>query len=234
MFVQAALTIVTAVILAELVTLLSTGHLSASQRERALLTAFYAPFLITPIIMLYTSRQSLRIHRLMKKLDAAAHRDELTRLANRRAFMRDAGAMLAGHDFRGGQLGIALIDIDHFKRVNDRHGHEAGDEALRHVAATMAGSLPTGALLARLGGEEFALVAHAGSLSSLRDICETLRMSVATAPYRSGDRMIAITVSLGLTLARRADTVSSALSRADDALYRAKHAGRNCLQLEAA
>jgi len=234
MFVQAALTVVAAVILAQLVTLLSTGHLSTNQRERALLTAFYAPLLITPLLMLYTTRQSLRIHRLMKRLDAAAHLDELTRLANRRAFMRDAGAMLAGHDFQGGPLGIALIDIDHFKRVNDRHGHEAGDEALRHVASTMAGSLPTGALLARLGGEEFALVARAGSLSGLRDVCEKLRMSVATCPYRPSDQLLAITVSLGLALVRSGDTVSSALSRADDALYKAKHAGRNCLQLEAA
>ncbi len=231
---QAFLSILAAVILAEMVTVLSTGHLGAQQRERAMLTAFYAPFLIAPPIIAYTTRQSWRIHRLMKQLDAAAHLDELTGLANRRAFMRDAGALLDEYDPASGPLGIALIDIDHFKRINDRHGHEAGDAALAHIAQTMKSSLPEGVLLARLGGEEFALLAPAENLAGLRDICETLRQRVATRLLRQGDAVISATVSLGLSLIRPGDTVSSGLSRADDALYEAKAAGRNCLQLEAA
>ena len=231
---QAILSLVAAVILAEFVTWLSTGHLGPAERDRALLTAFYAPFLIAPPIIAYTTRQSCRSHRLMKKLDQAAHRDELTGLANRRAFMRDAAEWFAAHDPQGGPLGIALVDIDHFKRVNDRHGHETGDAALRHVARSMAASLPEGALLARLGGEEFALVAAAQDLDTLREACERLRLNVATRLFRHGDAVISTTVSLGLATLRPGDTVSSALSRADDALYDAKTAGRNCLQLEAA
>lgn len=234
MLIQAVLSVLAAIILAELVTVLSTGHLDNAQRDRALLTAFYAPLLIAPPIIAYTTRQSWRIHRLMKQLDAAAHLDELTGLANRRAFMRDAGACLDGHERSNGLLGIALIDIDHFKRINDQHGHEAGDAALAHIAQTMEASLPEGVLLARLGGEEFALLAPAGTLAELRDICETLRQDVATQLLRQSGSVITATVSLGLAVIRPGDTVSSGLSRADSALYKAKAAGRNCLQLEAA
>lgn len=231
---QAIVSMALAIILALWVTYLSTGHLPAGQRERALLTAVYAPFLVAPPIIAYTTHQSARIHRLVKRLDAAAHLDALTGLANRRAFMRDAGEKLAMHDPAAGPLGIALVDIDHFKQVNDRHGHEAGDAALAHVAATMAASLPRGAILARLGGEEFALVVEGDGLPAIEGAVEELRRAVATHLFRSGGTVIATTVSLGLALIRGGDTVSSALSRADNALYAAKHAGRNRVQFEAA
>ncbi|NBC20801.1 MAG: diguanylate cyclase [Alphaproteobacteria bacterium] len=231
---QASVSLVGAVILALCVTFLSTGHLADEQRARALLTSFYAPFLIVPPIMAYATHQSARIHRLTRRLDAAAHMDALTGLANRRAFMRDAGEKLAAHDPAAGPLGIALVDIDHFKQVNDRHGHEAGDAALAHVAATMAASLPPGAILARLGGEEFALVVEGDCLAAIEAAVEDLRRAVATQLFRSGGTVIATTVSLGLALIRSGDTVSRALSRADNALYEAKHAGRNRVQFEAA
>ena len=234
MLFQCVVSMLVAMVLAAVVTFVSTGHLDDAQRDRALVTAVYAPLLIAPPILAYTTRQSLRIHRLMKRLDAAAHVDDLTGLLNRRAFMRDASALMSSTRAPDRHLCIALIDIDHFKRVNDSFGHETGDATLQHVAQTMSASLPQSTLLARLGGEEFTIMSDGDSAEELTLMCERLREAVATRLFRHGDVVIATTISLGVTIVEPGDTVSKALSRADEALYRAKTAGRNCVQLAAA
>ena len=124
-------------------------------------------------------------------------------------------------------LALILIDIDWFKQVNDRHGHEAGDAMLVHVAKTLQETSPDDALVARLGGEEFTVLCNVSDVPDLATIGESLRKTTETASLLYRDEPIRVTISLGLALARQGDTLSTLLSRADKALYEAKHDGRN-------
>jgi diguanylate cyclase (GGDEF)-like protein len=144
--------------------------------------------------------------------------DPLTGLANRRALTAALEQALdAGQPFC-----LALLDIDHFKSVNDTHGHAAGDEVLVRIAGTLrAGSAGHG-LLARHGGEEFAWLLPDVDLPQARLQCEFLREAVA---FASG--ALPVTISIGVTQAMPGDGVASVLQRADEALYAAKRAGRD-------
>ena len=145
--------------------------------------------------------------------------DPLTGLPNRRcAEERLAGLATAG-DFC-----LAVVDVDHFKRVNDRFGHPAGDEVLRRLAGIMRGSVADGDLVARMGGEEF-LVALAPAEAAAR--CERLRAEVAAYPWDTVQAGIVVTVSIGVAEVPLGTDLEIALKTADQNLYRAKRTGRN-------
>jgi two-component system cell cycle response regulator len=121
------------------------------------------------------------------------------------------------------------VDLDHFKAVNDRLGHAAGDAVLAAVAGRLAGALRDGDLLARVGGEEFAALLPGAGLAEVLDVAERLRLRVAEAPVvvRGGDAL-PVTVSIGCAVLVGADGEAIALlARADEKLYAAKAAGRN-------
>jgi diguanylate cyclase (GGDEF)-like protein len=123
-----------------------------------------------------------------------------------------------------------LIDIDHFKRVNDRFGHPVGDALLRRTASTIRNCLPLGGMVARFGGEEFAVLLPGQNLSSAIEEAERLRLAVfgqSLASRRIGERLSAVSISLGLAELLRSEDVAAMLERADRALYRAKQEGRN-------
>ncbi|WP_162176572.1 diguanylate cyclase [Deinococcus frigens] len=161
---------------------------------------------------------------LMARLEQHANEDALTGLPNRRAF----DAALTGVS-PSQQVSVVLCDIDHFKMVNDRFSHLIGDEALRHVAALLRGRLRRGDLLARYGGEEFVLLLTGASESATRDVCEDLRRAIENHDWPSVRPGLSLTVSLGAAVARLSPTLSvqDVIQAADDALYAAKHAGRN-------
>jgi diguanylate cyclase len=161
--------------------------------------------------------------------------DALTGLSNRRAFdaaLRNAAgeAMNSGCD-----LAFVLLDIDHFKLVNDRWGHPAGDEVLRLVAATLTRTVRGGDLVARYGGEEFAMIlpetGHRGALAVAENVREAVaRQSLAYALDTGADTGLGglkVTVSAGISCYIPGESLGDWLSRADVALYCAKHAGRN-------
>lgn len=164
------------------------------------------------------------------KLTAAALTDSLTGLPNRRAFWDVALAQPAPRE--GRMTCIAVIDVDHFKQVNDLHGHDGGDKVLVQLGVVARRVIRTTDLVARLGGEEFALLLCDTTLEDAIATCERLRHEVALmgVPARTG--MIRVTISGGVA-AIKDDGLEAALKRADLALYEAKAGGRDRLQLAA-
>lgn len=164
---------------------------------------------------------------MMRQLEDLASTDELTGLYNRRHFIRRAEAELSrlrvGH-----QSGLALIDLDHFKRINDRHGHATGDRVLQTFASVARSCLREGDILARYGGEEFVLLLPSTDADQFSACCERLREAFANAqPLDVQLQAGQLSLSVGLTLLNAGDDLDESLQRADEALYRAKNSGRN-------
>ena len=177
----------------------------------------------------------LLMGRLLGRLREHARTDHVTGVLNRRAIENVLAAAWQRHRRKGGALAVVMVDVDHFKRINDRFGHGAGDQVLRQVAGALQQQIRPYDHLGRWGGEEFLLVLHdAGSDSALRT-CERLRDAIAqaTAALPGGP----VTASLGLALAQRGEsTAADLVQRADAAMYRAKAEGRDrtCLAEPAA
>jgi diguanylate cyclase (GGDEF)-like protein len=131
----------------------------------------------------------------------------------------------------GWAFGLLIADIDHFKQVNDRHGHAFGDAVLECVAATLQGAVRAGDIVARWGGEEFAVLVEASDDAGLRETAERIRMLVAESEVRREGIVVSARVSVGGTLATSGDTLESLFARADGALYAAKESGRNRIEL---
>jgi diguanylate cyclase (GGDEF)-like protein len=149
--------------------------------------------------------------------------DELSQCFNRRTF-NEVMEQLGEDRSHPGSCLILLIDIDHFKAINDRHGHLLGDSVITHVAAELRRVLGEGTPLFRYGGEEFAVMLADGDAAHAASLAERLREAVASRRFQG----IAVTVSIGVAQWRRGEgSVPTALDRADRALYEAKHAGRD-------
>jgi diguanylate cyclase (GGDEF)-like protein len=148
--------------------------------------------------------------------------DSLTGLFNRREFFHRAMEAI-GDVRRGATLSAVMFDIDHFKRVNDKYGHEAGDRALTAIASVVKGF---DGISGRLGGEEFCLLAPDGQARAM-EIAEDLRRAISDARFKTGCRDIGVTCSLGVAEWQPGNTIDALLQRADMALYLAKKAGRN-------
>jgi diguanylate cyclase (GGDEF)-like protein len=162
-----------------------------------------------------------------ESLYESATRDPLTGLDNRRQMMSMMRHHLARVDRQNGNLCFLLLDLDHFKSVNDRFGHDVGDEALRHVAGLLARGSRESDLTARWGGEEFALCLPDTKPADAIQFAERLRNNIARSELMIGSKTIRMTVSIGGTSFKPGDDVQSLYRRADRMLYRAKHEGRN-------
>ncbi|MFM5187915.1 diguanylate cyclase [Aeromonas sanarellii] len=158
--------------------------------------------------------------------------DELTGMMNRRLLMKQLEKARAAMIRKQAPFAVLLLDLDRFKRINDTFGHLAGDAVLREVATTLAEQLEPGMVLGRYGGEEFAiLLPRCPELAQAKRVAERLRVAVEARLVKSptSDELLEVTVSIGLTLARRGEGIEALLNRADECLYRAKMAGRNCV-----
>jgi diguanylate cyclase (GGDEF)-like protein len=172
---------------------------------------------------------ALHQRRSKLRMKALAHTDELTSAPNRRAVLTRLQELLAGGPSRF--LCVLLLDIDHFKSINDRFGHPAGDKVLRAVAARLRAWLEPGDLHGRIGGEEFLVVTTGDSLEDVLARAEVLRFQFTTIDTHTWfDDGRTLTVSIGVTERRPDDNVSTLLQRADAALYAAKREGRNCVR----
>jgi len=162
------------------------------------------------------------------RLQREASTDSLTGLANRREFESGMVREMERARRMGVALSLALIDIDFFKRINDAHGHDAGDAVLREVAHTLQANIRKSDLLARIGGEEFALVMLGTQPPGAWVVLERLRAAVAELQVQTASAVVRCTVSMGITDRLAADGDWAALyKRADQALYAAKEGGRN-------
>ncbi|MEX2642301.1 MAG: sensor domain-containing diguanylate cyclase [Acetobacterales bacterium] len=162
------------------------------------------------------------------RLKELASIDPLTGVANLRYFMERAQYDLARIWRYGGALSLMLLDVDHFKRVNDSFGHAAGDLVLRGMAAVCRETLRDSDLVGRIGGEEFAIVLPETPVDGAAGVAERIRHLVEVAHFGYDDKLIDVTVSIGVAgCGREGETVEDLMKRADVALYDAKRSGRN-------
>jgi len=168
----------------------------------------------------------------ISELKHLATTDQLTRLANRAHFIDGAEAELRRADRFNRDVTVLMVDLDHFKRINDRYGHAAGDEALRVFARVLRQETRTVDLLGRLGGEEFAILLPETGMESALQVAERLRAAIEQASFVfHHSKPISFTISIGVALLQLGDSLDILLARADDALYRAKHSGRNRVEM---
>ncbi len=170
-------------------------------------------------------RAAERMSTMHRQLLWLATQDELTGLLNRRAFF-EAGEKLLGESLTETPFSAIMLDIDHFKRINDSKGHQAGDEAIRSVAAVLS---RRHSLVGRLGGEEFAILVQGASEFEAMRQAEQLRFEIESKVIRFGHDTIRLTCSLGVgqLAAHPRESLADLLNRADRALYQAKRLGRN-------
>lgn len=165
--------------------------------------------------------------RLIKRLEGLALTDALTGLWSRRGLGELAPLLIAEHLRRNVPVAVMMIDIDHFKRINDGHGHAIGDLALQRVSAELKSHLRADALLARYGGEEFTALVPVPHANDMAALGERLREAVANAACPIPGGMMKITVSIGAACLEPGGELHAAMAAADARLYQAKQGGRN-------
>ncbi|TFZ42133.1 GGDEF domain-containing protein [Stenotrophomonas maltophilia] len=172
----------------------------------------------------------LLVERMLVDLRRAARTDGLTGLLNRSAVLADGQAQLQRLRRQGRPLALLLVDVDHFKQINDRWGHLAGDQVLRHFAALLQHGLQGhDTLLGRYGGEEFVLVLAGSTRDEAMARAAEIRIALQQHPSRLATGPVTVTASIGLAMDDGRGDLSTLLAAADAALYRAKAAGRDRL-----
>lgn len=170
---------------------------------------------------------------LSEQMREIAVRDELTGLLNRRGFSEQAAREFAVARRTGSPVSVVMTDVDRFKFINDNHGHATGDVALQHFAAILAADRRTEDILARVGGEEFALIVPGTTLEDAMLLADELRAKIDSQPMALGDSSVPMTASFGVAMISARDTcLADIIERADRALYRSKRGGRNQVDLE--
>jgi diguanylate cyclase (GGDEF)-like protein len=171
-------------------------------------------------------RREVRRLRELHRTDTLS--DALTGVANRRAFEYELNRRLTEWNRQRTPLTLMLIDIDHFKRLNDTHGHQAGDRVLQRVAEIIEEDCRETDLVARYGGEEFAVVMPNTPAAEAMKVAERARCSIEACRFEIGNASIKTTISVGLAQVNRGEERTSLVQRADMALYTSKQEGRNC------
>ena len=166
--------------------------------------------------------------RLYARMEEMAKFDALTGLANRRSFQTQLEQAMARHKRAGRTFGLVLIDIDHFKAVNDTYGHPVGDEVLRQVGATFSEQMREIDVPARYGGEEFVLILEDTDLEGSRQVADRLRVAISELEFPTDKGLLQCTISLGIALGPwDSDEPHTLVDLADQALYHSKENGRN-------
>jgi len=177
-------------------------------------------------------QETERNRELLEEAAYLAHHDPLTGLKNRRAFMATADEVMAIAKRYGVKAALVVLDIDHFKAINDTYGHAAGDAVLRELAGRMTGVARASDTVARLGWEEFAVLLNQATLDDAMAATERMLNAIRRAPFEvtSGERLT-VTASLGVADLSAHDDVDAALKAADDAMYAAKRGGRDRIEV---
>ncbi|MDR5744203.1 GGDEF domain-containing protein [Caballeronia sp. LZ029] len=165
--------------------------------------------------------------RLAQRLERLARFDDLTGALSRKAFLATAAERLARGGQKRGRECVAVVDVDHFKSVNDRYGHAAGDEVLRHFASIVRARIRDDDAFGRIGGEEFCLFCTAERIEDVTALVERLRKTVEATPCDVPGGVLHYTFSAGIAMWDGREPLASLMARADSLLYAAKVAGRN-------
>lgn len=196
----------------------------------------FAAILMTAVSVLSVNMARLRaklgrrtgeLHAALERIQYLAHHDELTRISNRRHLGERLAAEQVNQRHSGQTMSLVLIDIDHFKRVNDQHGHAAGDAVLRHFAATLQATLRSTDFAGRWGGEEFLVVTPQAGADTAATLVDRLRDALAATSFDAAVPGLRITFSAGVAECAPGEDLHLAIERADRALYQAKRGGRD-------
>lgn len=221
-------------LLAGAATLIAAFHVFDGFRtvdpQTAVLFCVAAVFLSLLALMLYAFVRISGLTAENRVLYRAATRDGLTRLLNRAAFQEQARTMMGDLGRRRGDpvaLTLLVVDADHFKRINDRLGHDVGDRALRAIAATLAGSLRHDDLVGRMGGEEFGILLKGAGFEEAHIVAERLRVTINRLVVGTNAANTVLSASIGAVSFDRPVPFDFAYKQADVNLYKAKRGGRN-------
>lgn len=211
-------------------------HLLVEQDEDEALTGIRHSLYLNVLIVLAIaiasiSLTALTISRYQQRLEEMAVTDELTGLANRQAFPPLIDQLLSEIRRNPEALSLLMIDIDHFKSINDTHGHLAGDEMLRLLSTSVARTLRDSDLVFRWGGEEFLVILRDCDASNALRIADKLREAATSVHLVVKGETLQATISIGVTERLENENIDSLIARADQALYAAKRDGRNCSRL---
>jgi diguanylate cyclase (GGDEF)-like protein len=187
------------------------------------------PLIVTPPIAWVLVSLLLKISRMEEEMRDLASYDSLTGLLSRHAFFESANSHVSLANRNKSLFAVMLIDLDHFKTINDQYGHPAGDAVLRLFADVVNSVARRSDIVGRLGGEEFAIILPTTSTEEALEFSSRLNKAVDQAVLKFGDAIIDYTVSIGLTASStaRVNNLDNLLTRADLALYQAKRNGRN-------
>lgn len=207
----------------------------ATPAQLALVWLFFAAILARFVMLsVYAGALRARLRESRRRLAATLDQvqrlishDELTRTLNRRSLVARLGEEKSRCERSGESFSLALMDLDHFKSVNDTHGHAAGDEVLRGFAGAVHEAMRQTDVFGRYGGEEFLLILTGSSAQAARDAAERIRAAVGSRDWTAAAPGLSVTVSVGITSFRKGDSIEQLLKRADNALYQAKRTGRN-------
>jgi diguanylate cyclase (GGDEF)-like protein len=209
------------------------------QEERRLLTELVVKLASLDIALATEVYHRARIDDMDRSLKKLEHQqqhlrqqleqDALTATSSRTSLLRELEAAIGRAAKTGQPLVVVMADLDRFKVINDQHGHLAGDRVLKDVAARIRAALREFDLVGRYGGEEFVILLENTSLHTAHQVAERIRRRIGTEPVQLGSATVEVTISQGLAIYREGDDVPSLLKRADQAMYRAKAAGRDCV-----
>jgi diguanylate cyclase len=185
--------------------------------------------LVERVAVMEQEAKGFREH--MEEQRQKALTDPLTGLPNRAGWTERLELEMARFQRYGGELLMAVMDIDHFKRINDNYGHLAGDKVLKIVASELSSRLRKTDFIARFGGEEFVLLIPSTPVDGGRQMVETLRAAVAACPFHFKNEPVTITLSAGLTAFAAGESADKVFERADQALYSAKRGGRDRIEV---
>lgn len=203
-----------------------------------LLIATLVPLMVAPLVSHYALGLLFELEHLREQLQHAAIRDALTQLYNRRFFVARLDTEIERARRTGQPLSLLMIDVDHFKAINDTYGHSTGDDVLERLAVLLIGAMRPYDLVARFGGEEFVALMPSARLDQAEAVAERIRCAVESMPVswpgtQGTGRAGPVTASVGATvLSEAGEHAADLLARADRAMYAAKNGGRNrCVAL---
>lgn len=197
----------------------------------ALVSQFVLLEAIVAVVLLGFGALMLANEFITSELRHLAEMDPLTNVFNRRAFLTLLDKAISAAQRTGTAVPVLVMDLDHFKNINDTWGHRAGDDVLRHFVMLAHRCLRKEDVMGRLGGEEFAIFLPNASAAGALAVAERLRALVESQPVATGPQSIPLTVSVGVTLCAHGDAAGAALQRADEAMYLAKERGRNRVEV---
>lgn len=190
-----------------------------------------APLLIAPLVTWYLIGLLLKLNELEQKQRDLATYDDLTGTMNRRAFFENFHTLKKIAERQHSHLTLAYIDIDDFKAINDKYGHVVGDAVLQSFAKTLTESARGSDIIARIGGEEFAMLLPDTDIQGAYSILERIRTQISARALTIDEHTINLSISIGLTHYQKETelVVEQLIKQADQALYQAKSEGKNCI-----